>query len=516
MPALMSGQLPSGLFRSPFLMTTLWATLLMSLGGGIAWGEEAASTLAASPTEWEANSRSAGNRPGGPSALGSMLREGPTGGIWQRSQLLGDLGGVRSWLGRLGISLNFQETSEVLGNVTGGYKKGAYYDGLTTMSLQMDTKRAFGLYGGLFNISALQVHGLNLSIRNLGTLQTASGIEADDGIRLWELWYQQSFFFNQVDVKVGNQSLDQEFIVSQYAGLFVNTMFGWPMLTSADLLSGGPAYPLASPGARLRVQPSGEPWAFLAGVFDDNPAGVDPQAYPLPDPQQLNAHGTNFRLKDKPLVIAEIQYSQPAIGQLEYADRAPILPGTYKLGFWYDFGQYPDQEYGTDGVSLADTANSNSTPALHQGNYSIYGVIDQLVWRESAESAEGVGVFLRAMGGPGVQNLINFSMNAGLNWHAPFRHREYDVAGLAMGRANVSGRVRGLDQDALNINGPPYQIRGSETFLELTYQYQVVPWWVLQPDLQYVFNPGAGQNPNDQTQSLGNELVLGLRTNITL
>jgi porin len=37
----------------------------------------------------------------------------------------------------------------------------------------------------------------------------------------------------------------------------------------------------------------------------------------------------------------------------------------------------------------------------------------------------------------------------------------------------------------------------------------------LQPDLQYVFNPGGGvQNPNDPTQRVKNELVLGMRTNI--
>ena len=47
------------------------------------------------------------------------------------------------------------------------------------------------------------------------------------------------------------------------------------------------------------------------------------------------------------------------------------------------------------------------------------------------------------------------------------------------------------------------------------YQYQVAPWWQIQPDIQYVFNPGGGiANPNAPSQRVGNELVLGLRTNI--
>ena len=113
-----------------------------------------------SPTEWQANYHSAGNRPG--ANLGTLMREGPTGGIWQRSQLLGDPFGIRSWLGQFGLSLNIQETSEYLGNVSGGTRTGFDYDGLTFLSLQLDTQRAFGLRNGLLNASALDVHGLDL------------------------------------------------------------------------------------------------------------------------------------------------------------------------------------------------------------------------------------------------------------------------------------------------------------------------------------------------------------------
>jgi porin len=38
----------------------------------------------------------------------------------------------------------------------------------------------------------------------------------------------------------------------------------------------------------------------------------------------------------------------------------------------------------------------------------------------------------------------------------------------------------------------------------------------VQPDFQYVFNPGGGEvNPNFPTQKIHNEAVIGLRTNIT-
>ena len=32
----------------------------------------------------------------------------------------------------------------------------------------------------------------------------------------------------------------------------------------------------------------------------------------------------------------------------------------------------------------------------------------------------------------------------------------------------------------------------TETFVEASYQYQAAKWWQIQPDIQYIFNPGAG------------------------
>src|ERR1700743_33464 len=119
-------------------------------------------------------------------------------GFWNRQQMLGDIGGLRPWLGKYGVTFTLTETSEVLANLRGGLARGADYDGLTTATVQMDTQKAFGLPGGLFNASALQIHGANLSTNKLGTLNTASGIEADDTTRLWELWSQQSVLNKQL------------------------------------------------------------------------------------------------------------------------------------------------------------------------------------------------------------------------------------------------------------------------------------------------------------------------------
>ncbi|MBV8653027.1 MAG: carbohydrate porin [Alphaproteobacteria bacterium] len=488
------------------------------LCAGPALAQSTAGAIAASqPASPEASSDSGPLRP---SELGILVAQaapqegdaasapgtgGFFNGIMQRSNLLGDIFGLRPFLYRYGISFGLQEVSEVMGNVTGGITRGTTYDGLTTMSLGLDTSKALGWEGGTFNISALQIHGRSLSQNYLDNLQTASGIEATRATRLWELWYQQAFHDGDFDVKIGQQSLDQEFMVSQYAGLFVNTMFGWPMVPSADLPSGGPAYPLSSLGVRLRGKPS-DSVTLLAGVFNDNPAGPG-----TGDPQVRNASGTNFRLSDSPLVIAELQYAinQPALGEMDYGDKEPGLPGTYRLGAWYDDGLFADQEFDTTGLSLADPS-SNGTPRQHRGNFSLYGVFDQQIWRPDPTSGNGIGVFMRAMGAPADRNQITFSLNAGITAKGLIPGRDNDTLGLGYGYAGVSSRLAQFDRDSGN------PARTSESFIELTYQYQYTPWWQIQPDFQYIFNPGGGiPNPSNPSQLIHDEAVLGLRTTIT-
>lgn len=440
---------------------------------------------------------------------------GPLGfltGIGRSSYLLGDMWGFRTWLSQYGVSFALQETSEVLGNVTGGANRGFEYDGLTQMVLQMDTQRAFGWYGGTFNVSALQIHGSNLSAANLLTLQTASGIEADRSTRLWELWYQQKFGKSGIfDARIGQQSLDQEFMVSQNAQYFVNTMAGWPMLPSADMPGGGPAYPLSALGVRMRAHLPLTPWTFLVGVFNPTPVSNN-----TGDPQVQNPSGTSFPLNHGALMIAEVQYAYPSMGSMVYPGKEEPLPRVYRLGFWYDTTGFADQEIDNRGLSLASPA-STGVPLNHDGDYAIYAVADQMIWQQATEPDRTVNLFARAMGTPLVdRNLIDFSLNAGFTVHEPILHRDDDTFGVCIDYTHVSSRVAALDRDTAFFTNSGYPVRGSETVLEVTYQYQLMPWCYLQPDFQYVFNPGAGVlNPNSSsTERVKNEAVIGLRTTI--
>jgi len=291
--------------------------------------------------------------------------------------------------------------------------------------------------------------------------------------------------------------------------MFVNTMFGWPMVPSADLPGGGPAYPLSALGVRFKARPI-DPMTLLVGVFSGSPVHNNS----VGDSQRINASGTSFPVNSGALVIAELQYSHPALGSMLYADQKEALARVYKIGFWYDTEPFPDQRFDNTGLSLADPMTSGIAKN-HRGNFSIYAVADQMVWQDPEESDRTISLFARAMGTPlSNRNLIDFSLNFGMTFKEPFPHRDDDTFGIGLGFARVSSQAAALDRDTALATASFNPTRTSETFLEVTYQYAVAPWLQLQPDFQYVFNPGAGIANASATAKVKDEAVIGVRTNI--
>ncbi|MDE2301119.1 MAG: carbohydrate porin [Sphingomonadales bacterium] len=439
---------------------------------------------------------------------------------WRREQgLLGDMWGLRRVLARRGITFAVEETSEALGNPRGGFHQSLDYDGLTQAVLQVNSQRALGYYGGTLNLSALQIHGINLSQRNLGTLQTASGIAADRGTRLWELWYDQKLLSeDRLDLRIGQQSLDQEWMVSTGALAFVNTSFGWPMLPSADLPGGGPAYPLSAPGLRVAWRLSGAVKLQL-GAFAGAPFNLPAARATGLDPQVLDRSGTSFPLfRHGALLLAEVQFAAPALGGMVAASARQPLAHSYRLGLWFDSESFTDVRFGSDGLPLAAPPSTHD-PRLHAGNLGVYAVADQMLWRSKRDPNRTLSAFTRLMGTPFAdRNLVSFSANLGLTLKDPFPYRTDDTLGIAMGFARVSPAVQAADGDLATLAATYTPRRTSETVIEATYQRQVTPWLQIQPDLQFVFNPGGGiADPlAPTTPRLGNALVAGVRANIAL
>nr|WP_294914175.1 carbohydrate porin [uncultured Neokomagataea sp.] len=432
---------------------------------------------------------------------------------WRRTaNFLGDMWGLRPELGKYGAVLAMQETSEVFGNVSGGSRRGADYNGLFQAALQVNTQRAFGWYGGTFNVSMEQIHGRSLSADNLQVLQTVSGIEADRSTRLWELWFDQKFLDQQkLDIKIGQQSLDQEYMVSSNALVFANTMFGWPMLPSADLPGGGPAYPLSALGVRGRYWLA-TPLYLVGGVYSGSPTrNLDG------DPQQTNSSGTSFPLNKGVMAIAELQYVYPALGAMVSPDEVEPLSHVYRLGGWYNSEPFADQYLDNTYTPLA-SPNSNGNALAHRGAFSLYAVMDQMLWRSHFDPNRTFNVFGRVMGTPQSSRVpVDFSMNFGFTFKDPLPYRTDDTFGIGMGYTHVSHALAKNDKAVAYYQGIYSPAQTGETYVEATYQFQYTGWLQIQPDFQYIFNPSGGvPNVNNPNRRVHDAAIFGLRTNIAL
>ena len=192
-----------------------------------------------------------------------------------------------------------------------------------------------------------------------------------------------------------------------------------------------------------------------------------------------DASGIAFRTSDGAFVISEIRYNPNS------SDKN----GTYSFGGWWNSERFRDLHLDTNGVSLA-SSDSNGRRRRHDNDFSLYGIVDQPFLIDEAEHTRWTA-FARAMGAPGDRNLVDFYFDAGLVYKGPFGRTE-DQLGLALGYARIGNAARAFDADVAHFTGHFHPIRSGETVLELTYRFQLTGWWQLQPDFQYIFNPGGG------------------------
>jgi porin len=435
-------------------------------------------------------------------SAGAQAAEKQPASVWDQPTLTGDWDGARSAFKAKGIEVTLNYIGETLALLSGGVNRRASYEGRLEFSVDTDLDKLIGWKGAATHFTIYQIHNSgHTAVENAASLADPSNIDALATTRLFTAWFEQSFA-DRFSLRVGQLAADDEFITSPTAAGLINGTFGWAGILAADMTHGGPAYPLATPGARLKIN-AAENLTLLAAVFAGDPAGKDCTG----NPQACNRYGTTFSFSGGLLWMGE---AQVAINQ---SKDAKGLPGVYKLGFWYASADFADQHFGLNGagavVSLADPAAAG--PLNHRGNFGVYGVADQMVWRGKDVS---LNLFLRASASPSDRNLLSFYVDGGAGLKGPLPGRADDVLSFGAAYAGISRDASALDRD-MAAAAPGFPIRDYEMLFELSYQAQIAPWWIVQPDLQYIVHPGGNvRNPNDPAAVIGNAFIAGLRSTI--
>lgn len=338
---------------------------------------------------------------------------------------------------------------------TGG---GAYGEGsgkgysLFNLSVTVDTEKAGGWKGGTFYALYQKKTGYGLSGSNgngaMGDIMGFDGWDWRQMNQISEAWYQQKLFNNKLRLKVGKQDANTDFCFLNSGWNFMNTAFS---INPTVLI---PTYPDQSFGFVAEINP--KEWLSIK-------------------------NGTYSR------------YNVPFnISEIEVRPKIKKLPGRYMLGAWelsdsngmsVNGGIYPD-----------GTVYTND---FHR-NFGTYIGFEQMVYKEQKDNdndLQGLVVFGQAGMSPSNRNDMSKYVGGGLQYTGPFKNRDKDILGVAVGSGNFASRLADITSQI-----------GSETAIETFYRIQLTPWFYLQPDVQYIMNPGG---------QYASSVAIGLRSVVT-
>lgn len=436
---------------------------------------------------------------------------------WTGDYGSGNWFGVRTALEDKGVEISGGYTAEVWGNTTGGLKQGAVYTGLLDFGATVDLEKVVGWRGASVSTTWLWLSGRDASGDLVGNFLTISNIAGFNTLRVLDLWFQQDFFLRGDDeppglsIRVGQITADSEFVISDYGALFTNGTFGWPAFLYTNVPEGGPGYPMGTLGVRVAVNPR-EWMTVQSAVFQGNVFAQD-----------VNRHGFRWDLDVNQgyFWINELQ------ARWNQGEAAKSLPGQAKFGAWFHTADFADPFLDEHGLPLAEEGSSGN-PQTHEWNYGFYWILDQMLYREPSRtvlaaaevrdgkavtgaktltkaseepSNQGLGWFGRIAFGPQDRNFVGFYFDTGLVYTGLIPTRDEDQVGVGFVYAQLTNGVR----RTLELEGS----RGvsAEMVLEFTYKAVLTPWLYIQPDAQFVINPGG-------TQDLGNALVIGGRVSV--
>jgi porin len=400
--------------------------------------------------------------------------------------LTGNWGGLRTKLEQSGVDIDLSYTSEIAYNAAGGTDDLVRYTDQFAIGGDFNLDRLLDLHDAEFKVTMTERNGRNLSDdAHLGTLQQVQEVYGRGQTwRLTQFWYDQKYFSQFLDWKVGRLTMGEDF--AAFSCQFQNLTFcgSQPGNIVGDYWFN---WPVSQWGTRLKFN-FAHALSVQVGAYEVNPHFADRKNAMLP----TNPDGATGAL-----VPLELAWS-PQLG-------AAGMPGSYKIGAWYDTSKANDVFDDTDGDPAVLTG---LPPKRRHGRYGAYVNFQQQVMRfDDHDPSRGLSLFFNASFADRRTATVDNQMALGLISKGTFDLRPDDEIALAVGRTHVNGRVAHGERLLNDAGLGPVAVQHSEYAVELYYGLQATSWLMLRPNLQFVIDPGGTGHNKDV-------VVLGLKTSI--
>ena len=379
-------------------------------------------------------------------------------------------GGYREHLRNAGVEVFGFYNNIISGNAAGGRDEGhATYDHDIWIGAKFDLEKLAGWKGGQFVISGINREGPDLTTKYIGSIFSTQQLVGGQRTFLYQVFLQQKFMGDKFRLKIGRFGASDDFNTSPLYGYSLNNGIDGD-IRNVLFDTRFSAYPFATWAGALFYDPTPE-FHLKFGVFQ-----VTKRMFENDD------HGLNWSIgsTDGYTAIAELgwtpEFFKKPINATEQDGKRTVsiagkgLPGHYSLGFTYSQWDFYPRFLG----------------GFEDHSYGFYAHADQMIYQEEPGSDQGLVVFLASGYYPQTEiSIVPFQVNVGLNYRGLIPRRDDDRTVFHFIYGDIS------DDYARRVRVPGGDKAESEKVLEFAHRFQLTPWSYIQPDIQYVIDPGG-------------------------
>ena len=355
------------------------------------------------------------------------------------------------------VDLSAAYTFDVWHVARGGVRRGWRYLDNLDLTARVSLERAIGWQGATLFAYALYNNGRGLSEDLVGDAQGVSNIETPvAAVRLYEAWLEQRLVRDRASVKVGLYDLNSEFDTNDTGSLFLNSSHGIGADFSQSGRNGPSIFPVTALALRVDYRLDAA-WLVRAAILDGIPG----------DPGRPRRTAVRLGGGDGALLVAEVEYRSGATKLL--------------AGYWRYTARF----------EAIGPGPSPGRPRTGSGNDGAYLLAERRLARFGADEARNLAGWLRVGAAEDEFNPADLYLGGGLVATGTLESRPQDQFGLAVAGVRFGRPFRQVP------TGPGQVGEREEIAFEATYRAVLAPWLSLQPDLQYVVNPGGRSDLRD-------------------
>src|SRR6266478_6481900 len=381
--------------------------------------------------------------------------------------LLGDWGGLRPYLFERGVRFDLQYISDSLANIEGDRNDRFESWNRVRGTVDIDFGALTGQSGWYFHATALWQDGGNLGAY-LGLLTSPSGMSSTRTLRLDSWWLEKRWLDERLAARLG-QFAGQDFYGAQhYASSFIFEPMGYAL---GNLFSDFESFdPPSTPAAEVRVVPINDFYVKSMVIAEDrdpfshNPTGLVPQF-----------HGGT-------VIVSEIGFTPgkraSSVRAFDNVEARKGYSGLYQFGASCNPGDF-----------------RTATGKRESGNYLLYWMASQALWRVDPNAARGLDATFAYDWSPPDINRNNSLLTAGLRFNEPLPLPIHNTMSLGYVWNHLSSDFRPNNAAMWN----------TEHGLEFNVLLDVAPMVLFQPVVQYYANAGGGSE---------DAVVVGFRTKV--